>query len=210
VRSPRAAPPSKIWRGLSEAAVALLLVAIASEVLNDNASVPPALRVPRPAWVQAVIEYPRILQGWRMFASEPPRTDSMIYVEATTASGEQVDPYNVVASDQPYPAGDVVPTHMGQSQFFVMYSDRIGNVGYAAYRQAFSEWLLAYPERTGRREDCLLKYDVYLVTDRSPAPGALPWPTPVERQRFMTYSAPSGGTCQPLRSGGPALSDASR
>jgi hypothetical protein len=51
---------------------------------------------------------------------------------------------------------------------------------------------------------------VYLVTDRSPAPGALPWPTPVERQRFMTYRTPSDSTCQPLRTGGPALSDASR
>jgi hypothetical protein len=210
VRPPPFTRPSKIRRGLAEGAVALLLLAIASEVLNDNASVPHALRVPQPAWVHAVIEYPRILQGWRMFASEPPRTDSMIYVDATTAGRARVDPYNMVASDQPYPAGDVVPTHMGQSQFFVMYSDRIGSVGYAAYRQAFSEWLLAYPERTGRREDCLLKYDVYLVTDRSPAPGALPWPTPVERQRFMSYRAPSDGTCQPLRGGGPALSDASR
>jgi len=193
---------SKAFRWLSEGAVALLLLAIASEVLNDNAPVPPALRVRQPAWAQAVIEYPRILQGWRMFASEPPRVDSMIYVDATTATGAHVDPYNLVASEQPFPAGDVVPAHMGQSQYFVMYSDRIGTVGYAAYRQAFEEWLLAYPERTSRPEDCLLTYEVYLVTDRSPALGALPWPTPLERTRFMTYRAPPGGTCQPVSNDG--------
>ena len=178
------------------------LLAIASEVLNDNASVPKALRVRQPDWAHAVIEYPRILQGWRMFASEPSRTDSMIYVDATTASGTHVDPYNEVASEQPFPAGDVVPAHMGQSQYFVMYSDRIATEGYAAYRQAFEEWLLAYPKRTGRAEDCLLSYEVYLVTDRSPALGALPWPTPLERIRFMSYRAPSSGTCHPVSNDG--------
>lgn len=198
--TPRPAWRARLYRWSSETAVALLLIAITSEVLNDNSPVPRALRFQQPAWMHAVIQYPRILQGWRMFASEPPRVDTMVYVEATTASGRRVDPYNEVASNQPYPAGDVVPAHLGQSQFFVMYSDRIGTQGYAAYRQAFEEWLLAYPERTGRPEDCLLTYEVYLVSDRSPAPGALPWPTPVGRERFMSYRAPSRGTCQPVSS----------
>jgi len=196
--------PSKAWRVVTEAGVLMLLLAIGSEVVNDNAPVPQALRVAQPAWAKAVIEYPRILQGWRMFAAEPPRTDSMIYVEALTSTGAHVDPYNEVASDQGYPAGDVVPRHMGQSQFFVMYSERIPNEGYAAYRQAFSEWLLAYPARTHRDEDCLLSYDVYLVTDQSPAPGALPSPTPRDRQRFMTYSAPFDSPCRAVRSRRPA------
>jgi hypothetical protein len=176
----------------------VLLLAIASEALNDNSSVPQALRVHQPAWAKAIIEYPRILQGWRMFASEPPRNDSMIYVEAITASGARVDPYNEVASDQPYPAGTVVPTHMGQSQYFVMYSERISNVSYTAYRQAFSEWLVAYPQRTGRAEDCLLSYEVYLVTDQSPPIGERD-PKPLDRQSFMSYRAPHGDTCKPLR-----------
>jgi hypothetical protein len=173
----------------------VILVAIASEVLNDNAAVPQALRVPQPRWAKAVIEYPRILQGWRMFASEPSRIDSMIYVDALTAAGKHVDPYNQVASDHREPAGPIVPTHMGQSQFFVMYSERIPYDGYAAYRQAFSEWLVAYPERTGRAEDCLVGYDVYLVTDRTPEPGSGAQPTPLERQRFMSYSAPFDSPC---------------
>ncbi len=189
-------PPSGVRRALGEVAVLLLIVAIASEALNDNAAVPQALRVSQPKWAKAVIEYPRILQGWRMFSSEPSRVDTMIYVDAVTADGRHVDPYNAVASDQPFPAGGVVPTHMGQSQFFVMYSDRIPSDGYAAYRQAFSEWLQAYPERTHHPEDCLTRYEVYLVTDQSPALGSHEKPTPVSRQRFMTYNAPYDSPCR--------------
>jgi len=188
-------PVSGATRWLGEGAILVVLLAIASEALNDNAAVPQALRFSQPRWAKAVIEYPRILQGWRMFASEPSRIDSMIYVDAITAEGVHVDPYNAVASDQGEPAGAIVPTHMGQSQFFVMYSERIPYDGYAAYRQAFSEWLLAYPERSGRPEDCLLSYEVYLVTDRSPEPGTEGKPQPLERRRFMSYSAPFDSPC---------------
>jgi hypothetical protein len=198
LRPPAEWPYPDLWRTLSNVGMAVLLVAIASEVLNDNTPVPKPLRLPQPAWAKAVIEYPRILQGWRMFASEPARVDGMMYVDATTAAGQHVDPYNAVASDQKYPAGEVVPRHMGQSQFFVMYSDRIPNANYAAYRQAFSEWLLAYPERTGSPRDCLLSYEVYLVTDRSPLPGSKQPPQPLERERFMAYTAPYDSPCRQL------------
>ena len=196
LRPPASVSASALRRCLREGAVAVILLAIASEALNDNVAVPQALRFNEPRWVKAVIEYPRILQGWRMFSSEPSRVDSMIYVDATTAAGVHVDPYNAVASDQPYPAGTVIPTHMGQSQFFVMYSERIPYDGFANYRQAFQEWLLAYPERTGHAEDCLLSYDVYLVTDRTPELGSRGKPTPLDRQRFMSYSAPFDSPCQ--------------
>jgi hypothetical protein len=192
-------PLSGLRRAFGEGAMLLLIVAIASEALNDNGAVPQALHVHQPAWAKAVIEYPRILQGWRMFSSEPSRVDSMIYVDAVTADGRHVDPYNAVASDQPFPAGGVVPRHMGQSQFFVMYSDRIPYDGFAAYRQAFSEWLQAYPDRTHHAEDCLLSYEVYLVTDQSPAFGSHEEPTPLSRQSFMNYSAPSDSPCRTMK-----------
>ncbi|HEX2671333.1 MAG TPA: hypothetical protein VHM25_10705 [Polyangiaceae bacterium] len=195
---PRPAPaaPAPVNRWALEGATLIVLLSIATEALNDNTPVPPALRVPQPSWAKAVIEYPRILQGWRMFASEPSRIDSMIYVDAVTAEGKHVDPYNQVASDQPEPAGTVVPKHMGQSQFFVMYSERIPYDAYAVYRQAFSEWLIAYPERTRHPGDCLMGYDVYLVTDKTPEPGSGNQPAPLDRQRFMSYSAPLDSPCR--------------
>jgi hypothetical protein len=76
-----------------------------------------------------------------------------------------------------------------------MYSERIPYDGYAAYRQAFSEWLLDYPARTGRAEDCLVSYDVYLVTDRTPEPGSQGKPIPLERRNFMSYRAPFDSPC---------------
>jgi hypothetical protein len=190
------APLSSFGRIFGETAMLLLILAIASEALNDNVAVPQALRVHQPKWAKAVIEYPRILQGWRMFSSEPSRVDSMIYVDALTADGRHVDPYNAVASDQPFPASNVVPTHMGQSQFFVMYSDRIPYDGYAAYRQAFTEWLEAYPERTGHPQDCLLSFDAYLITDQTPPLGSHEQPKPLTRKRFMSYVAPFDSPCR--------------
>jgi hypothetical protein len=189
-------PPSGRWRKVSEGAILVVMIAIATEVVNDNTPVPKVLRFHQPDWCKAIIEYPRILQGWRMFAPEPPRGDSMMYVEATTASGRKVDPYNEVASDQPYPADTVVPRHMGQSQFFVMYSERLPNTGYAAYRQAFSEWLVAYPERTGNPDDCLIGYDVYFITDTSPPFGTPGKNTPGEKTRFMNWTAPWDNPCR--------------
>jgi hypothetical protein len=190
---------SRARRFLTDGAVLVLILAIGSEIVNDNTSVPAWLRVPQPAWAKAIIEYPRLLQGWRMFAPDPPMTDTMIYVDATTAEGAHVDPYNAVASQQGFPAGNVVPVHMGQSQFFTMYSDRIALPGYAAYRQAFLEWLLNYPQRTGHRADCLTALEVYVVTDRSPPPGQDARPTPLNREKFMEYLAPAGGDCQPTQ-----------
>ncbi len=201
---PRSTP--RVFGWVSNAAVSVLIVAIGLEIVNDNWTVPQWMRVERPAWAKMVIEYPRLLQGWRMFAPDPPVNDSMIYVDAKTAEGTRVDPYNAVASRQSFPAGDVVPERMDQSQFFTMYSDRIGIAGYAAYRQAFLEWLLAYPERTGRPVDCLASFDVYLITDQSPPPGSKGPPRPVHRERFMHYEAPADSSCAALQlsAAGPA------
>jgi len=194
----RANRPSVRW--LVEASVALLMLAIASEVVNDNNAVPAWMRFPQPAWTKAVIEYPRLLQGWRMFAPDPPLTDSMIYVDAITADGRHIDPYNMAASRQRFPSGSVVPERMGQSQFFTEYSDRIAQPSYAVYRQAFLEWLLAYPQRTGRRADCLMAFDVYVVTDQTPSPGQrLRAATPLQRERFMEYQAPPDSECRSVQ-----------
>lgn len=189
---PSAARGTTLW---TELMVAALVAAIATEVVNDNTSVPPRWRWPRAEWTTSLIEYPRLLQGWRMFAPNPPQEDSMIYVDATTARGERVDPYNQIASRMAAPTGDVVPTRLGQDQFFTMYSDRIGYAGYAAYRQALHEWLVNYPKRTGRHTDCLLRYDAHLIVDASPALGSRAAPKPLKNEIFLSYRA-SKEECQ--------------
>ncbi|HET8937958.1 MAG TPA: HTTM domain-containing protein [Polyangiales bacterium] len=206
VHTPPRAAPSEVTRpraerALAELCVAALIAAIATEVVNDNTSVPQHWRWPRAPWTTGLIEYPRILQGWRMFAPNPPQEDSMIYIDATTARGERVDPYNRVASRIAAPVTDTVPKRLDQNQFFTMYSDRIGYPGFAAYHQALHEWLLNYPQRTGRREDCLLSYDAYLITDASPALGTKALPRPLKRERFLYFRAPQDGDCKKLERG---------
>jgi hypothetical protein len=193
-RPPRA---PRVQRWATEVGIALLIAAIATQITVDNTSVPKWMRMHRAEWAQAVIEYPRLLQGWRMFAPNPPETDTMLYVDAVTSEGRHVDPYNLVASRQSFPAGVLVPERMEQSQFFTMYSDRIALPEYEAYRQAFLEWLVAYPMRTRRPTDCLLSLEVYYVTDRSPNLGSHGPPTPVDRVKVMTYTASAAGTCRP-------------
>jgi hypothetical protein len=185
-------------RVIAELCAAALIAAIATEVVNDNTSVPERWRWPRAAWTTGLIEYPRILQGWRMFAPNPPLEDSMIYIDATTARGDRVDPYNLVASRVATPVTDTVPARLGQNQFFTMYSDRIAYPGYAAYHQALHEWLLNYPLRTGHREDCLLSYDAYFISDASPALGSNAPPRPVKREKFLFFRAPKDGECKKL------------
>ncbi|HTU57888.1 MAG TPA: HTTM domain-containing protein [Polyangiales bacterium] len=186
-------------RLIPELAVAALIFAIATEIVNDNTSVPPSWRWSRTAFTRALIEYPRLLQGWRMFAPNPPQEDSMIYIDATTARGERVDPYNQMASRMAAPVADSVPQRLGQSQFFTMYSDRIAYPNFAPYRQALHEWLMAHPTRTGQREDCLLSYDAYLIVDASPALGSQT-PRPIKRERFLYYRTPKDDACQPIES----------
>lgn len=189
-------PRARRWAG--EAYIAALIAAIATQIINDNTSVPGWMRVHQPEWAQAMIEYPRLMQGWRMFAPNPPENDTMLYVDAITSEGRHVDPYNLVASRYAFPADVRVPAHMDQSQFFTMYSDRIAMKEYEAYRQAFLEWLVLYPERTHRPSDCLLSLDVYYVTDHSPDLGARTSPTPVDRVKVFSYAAPPTGTCRPV------------
>jgi hypothetical protein len=40
------------------------------------------------------------------------------------------------------------------------------------YHQAFQEWILRYPERTGKENDRIVSFEAYQVTDQSPLPGA--------------------------------------
>jgi len=188
----------RLTRLLPELAVAALIFAIATEIVNDNTSVPEHWRWPRTTWTRAVIEYPRLLQGWRMFAPNAPQEDSMIYIDATTARGERIDPYNQAASRIANPVADLVPQQLDQSQFFTMYSDRIAYPSFAPYRQALHEWLLAHPTRTGQREDCLLSYDAYLIVDASPAFGSQT-PKPLKRERFLYYRTPKEDPCQKLQ-----------
>jgi Ca2+-binding RTX toxin-like protein len=105
-------------RVLNEIGAAVVLAAAIGEALSYNAAVPVWLHYPQPDALQAVIDYGRLIQSWRMFVPDAPYDDMMISVEARTADGRLVDPYNEVASRYKRGPFTSIPTRLGNDQFF--------------------------------------------------------------------------------------------
>ena len=54
-------------------AVLLVMVSCGSQVLMENRAVPKLLKPEhRPEWMTSIVVYPRLFQGWSMFAPSPP------------------------------------------------------------------------------------------------------------------------------------------
>jgi hypothetical protein len=134
---------------------------------NDAASSFLGYRNPRP--LGAAATYLNLFQGWSMFAPEAPTNDINVHVDAVTADGRHVDPWNEAANPKyPFP-GKVIPEHMSPNWLFYDYVTRIP--WNANYHQAFLEWILRYPDRTGRKQDRIVSFEVFKVLDDSPPPG---------------------------------------
>lgn len=178
-----------LWTG--HAAVLLLMVALCGEIMKANASIPRWMRYRQPEFLQKIVEYPRLMQGWRMFAPDAPFEDFMIQVHAITIDGRKVDPYNEVACTHLTPRpnewiGDVIPASMGQDQYFTAYSLFSPNGNYVPYHRVFEEWILRYPIRTGNPRDMIKSFEVYQLIDRSPPPGKTQ-PFGVRKKMFMRW-----------------------
>lgn len=190
------AAPSKMFRARvlhwgSQLAVALLMVALCGEIVKANASVPRWMRYHQPEFFQQVVEYPRLLQGWRMFAPEAPTEDFMIQVDAVTIDGRHVDPYNEVACTHLNLGhgdlvGDQIPASMGQDQYFTAYSLFSPGGHYGNYRGPFEDWILRYPKRTGNPKDRIVSFEVFQLIDTSPPPGQTK-PTNLRKKSFMRW-----------------------
>ena len=60
--------------------------------------------------------------------------------------------------------------------------------GQGAYHPALSEWIQRYHERTGNPDDRLMHFDVYSITDNSPAIGKTQ-PTEVRKNKLLSWTA---------------------
>ncbi|HEY4119429.1 MAG TPA: HTTM domain-containing protein, partial [Byssovorax sp.] len=151
-----------------EIAVAWLVVCAFLQALVDNKSVPAWLK-PKdlPAAFHATLGYPRMFQGWGMFAPNPITDDGSITVDAVTIEGRHVDPFTDEKPELDLTKSD----GLGLSQIRQDYFNRIRLDRNKHYRDGLRTWLLAYPERTGRREDEIVSFDVYWVRDMCPRPG---------------------------------------
>jgi predicted DCC family thiol-disulfide oxidoreductase YuxK len=154
---------------LREAAVLAMVITMVSETLFINAAVPPFLKHEQPLWIKRLVAYPRLIQAWSMFASDAPVGDLTVVVDAVTVDGRHVDPYSEATSRYPNPGRWEIPPRLDNDSLVFNYSGRIADQG--AYQNAFKEWILRYPDRTGNPKDRIVKFDAYLVEDDSPPPG---------------------------------------
>jgi predicted DCC family thiol-disulfide oxidoreductase YuxK len=168
-----------------EVAVVLVFVILAAEVSVANPAVPKALRFHRrPEWMVAAVMYPHIFEGWSLFSPEAPLSDETIYVDAVTRDGRHVDPYNEAGSRVATLPVDRVPVRLGHDSFWCDYTLRIPDAG--QYHQALIEWILRYPERTGRPNDTLVRFEVFVLWQDSPKPGETE-PTNFRKRRFLKW-----------------------
>ncbi len=152
-----------------EIVVVMLMGIAGSQVLDENWGAHKVLDYRNPRPVAAAVSYLGLFQGWSMFAPEAPMTDFNLMVDAITIDGRHVDPYNEIANPRhPHP-GFTIPKSLGPSHLFYGYGNHIPGRG--AYHQALQEWVLRYPERTGRPDDKIASFVLYKVEDDSPPLG---------------------------------------
>jgi predicted DCC family thiol-disulfide oxidoreductase YuxK len=120
--------------------------------------------VEQPKFMQATIQYPRIFQGWGMFAPNPITDDGSLTVDAITADGRRIDPFTGKEPDL-----DLTDARgLGLNQIWQDYFNRIRLDRNKVFRQGLKEYLNRWHIETGRPEDELVAFDVYWVRDQCP------------------------------------------
>lgn len=157
----------KFGLGVKELIIAFLFAAVVMALIHDNRYASRRIKLKRPEWAVKLVEYPRILQGWGMFAPEPPYEDGRLVVDGRTKDGRKLDPLTGLAPDfDPH-----APDGWGHEQFWCDYHNRIRYSGNAPNRQHLREYLLKVHQYGGKPEDQLVAFDVWWVQDQSPMPG---------------------------------------
>jgi len=168
-----------------EAAVALLVVSCGSQVLIENRAVPKWLKPEhRPDWMTALVVYPRMFQGWSMFAPSPPADDGRMVVDGVTKDGRKLDPLTGQA-----PSFEVQPKEgFRMNQIWGDFHRRIGEQRFEGYLEGVREMLKNYHLITGRKEDELRSFDVWFVAEHIP----LPWQPrkAADRRKVLSWGTP--------------------
>jgi hypothetical protein len=154
-----------------EGAAGLMLVVLMTELFIGNPLLSTHVRLWQPTFAKMLVAYPRLIQAWTMFAPDAPTVDETVVVEAVTADGRHVDPYSEVAGRYAHPGTAAIPARLDNDSFFFNYSARIPFS--SQYWGAFQDWILAYPQRTGRAEDRIVSFEASIVEDDSPPVGEM-------------------------------------
>jgi hypothetical protein len=192
--SPLAVRLARIRGGAREVVIGFLAVCAVSQAINENKSIPAELnfrifKIPikhkQPKVMEAVIGYPRMYQGWGMFAPNPIQDDGTLAVDAITLDGRHVDPFTGKLPDL-----DLTDARgLGLNQIWQDYFNRIRFDRNKAFRQGLRDYLVEWHVETGHPEDELVAFDVYWVRDQCPRPGQRD-PSKNETIAILTYRKP--------------------
>lgn len=185
---------SRVARASGTVLVALLMVATGSQVLIQNVAVPRWLKPKhRPGWMTSMVIYPRLFQGWSMFAPRPPDWDGRMVVDGRTVDGRKLDPL----TGKP-PSFDVQPKGaFRMDQLWGEFHRRIGDAQFSAYLGGVRDFLLHHYRLTGHPENRLVAFDVYYVSQKIPPPGQ-PRP-PVQIRKLISYGVVRDPSVPPRR-----------
>jgi predicted DCC family thiol-disulfide oxidoreductase YuxK len=150
-----------------EIAVALLGAMLLTQVAIDNPWIRSRVRVKRAEWMGEIVDRFRLLEGWGMFAPEPPYEDGRLVVDARTKDGRKIDPFTGKLPD----FTTDTRTGWGHEQFWCDYNNKIRFSWFAQHRQFLREYLRRWHEFTKNPADQLVAFDVWWVEDKSPKPG---------------------------------------
>ncbi|MBM4374815.1 MAG: HTTM domain-containing protein [Deltaproteobacteria bacterium] len=171
--------------GLRETVLAFFLVCAVSALIHDNKSTAPVLKHAQPWLLRAALGYPRIFQGWGMFAPNPVREDGVGAIDAYTIDGRRIDP--LTGGEPDLDLSDARGLGLGQIE--QDYWNRIRLDRNRVYHKPLGDYLRAWHERTGSPQDELVAFDVWWLRDRCPDPGNLT-PTDHERVCLMSWRKP--------------------
>jgi len=147
----------------------------------------------KPTFLRVTIDYPRIFQGWGMFAPNPIKEDGVLALDALTIDGRHLDPLTGRQPDL-----DLSDSRgEGLSQLRQDYGNRLRLNRNEQFREALWEYVMRLPARTGNPKDEVVSLDVYWVKDHCPPPGAVkPFgnePIPIYSWRKPHYIPAPGG-----------------
>jgi predicted DCC family thiol-disulfide oxidoreductase YuxK len=175
-----------------EGAAALIVIILGVQVVNDNAYINRRFKVRRPEWIVHIANTFRLLEGWGMFAPEPPYDDGRVIVDARTKDGRKLDPFTGKEPDfDPF-----TREGWGHDQFTCDYQNRIRFDWHVPNRQHLKEYLRNWHRYHGKPNDELVAFDIWWVHDRSPKPGQVRG-EPLPPQRLASYGYVSDSGAKP-------------
>ncbi|HVY46015.1 MAG TPA: hypothetical protein VHB21_09055, partial [Minicystis sp.] len=164
--APRRLPASlePVPRAAREVLVAGLLVVNLMGMASDPKLCQP-LHFQKPRFARLVARNLNLPQGWELFAPDPFFDTHLTTIDATLADGRHVDPFTGAPPRTEFDG----PLALSFTQPVVDLLRR--QERFRSYNRPLLEYVKRYPERTGRPEDRVVRADIYLLHQKSPAIG---------------------------------------